>query len=127
MISRIFSSIAGRSSSVNGRASLGREVVIEAVVGRRAEGDLRAGQQRLHRLGEHMRIVVARELERVGLVARGDQRELGVAVERPVEVAQLAVDPRRERRLGEARPDRRGDVGRGRARRALRAPSRRAG
>ena len=38
------------------RAALGgrREIVIEAVVGRRAEGDLRAGKQVLHRLGEDM-------------------------------------------------------------------------
>ena len=89
-----------------------REVVIEAVVGRRAEGDLRAREQLLHRLGEDMGIIVPRQLERVGLVARGDQRKLGIALERPVEVAHLAVDPRRQRRLGEARPDRRRDVGR---------------
>ena len=75
MISRISASIAGRSSSVNGPRRVGREVVIEAVVGRRAEGDLRAGEQRLHRLGQHVRVVVARQFERVGLVARGDQRE----------------------------------------------------
>jgi hypothetical protein len=62
-----------------------------------------------------VREVVPRELERLGLVARGDQRELGIAVERPVEVAHLAVDPRRQRGLGQARADRRGDVGRGRA------------
>ena len=60
-------------------------------------------------------IIVADQLERVRLVARGDQRELGIALERPVEVAHLAVDPRRQRRLGQARADRRGDVGRRRA------------
>ena len=113
MIRRISSSIAGRSSSVNGPRSGGRrEIVIEAVVGRRAEGDLRAGKQVLHRLGEDVGIIVPDQLERVGLVARGDQRELGIALERPGEVAHLAVDPRRQRRLGEARPDRRRDVGR---------------
>ena len=99
------------------RAVLGgrREIVIEAVVGRRAEGDLRAREQLLHRLGEDVREVVADELERVLLVARGDQREARIALERAHDVAHLAVDPRRERGLGEARPDRRGDVGRGRA------------
>ena len=52
-------------------AALGRrEVVIETVVGRRAEGDLRAGIQLLHRLGEDVREVVADQLERVLLVAR---------------------------------------------------------
>ena len=88
---------------MNGR-SFGREVVIEAVVGRRAEGDLRAGEQVLHRLRHHVREVVAGELQRVGLVLRRHQRELGVALERPRQVAQLAVDPRGDRRLGEPGP-----------------------
>ena len=35
---------------------------------------------------------MARQLERVRLVARGDQRELRVALERARDVAQLAVD-----------------------------------
>ena len=102
---------------VGERPVLRREIVIEAVVGRRAEGDLRAGEEVLHRLGEDMRKIVARQFERVGLVAVGDQGELGIALERPADVAHLAIDPRRDRRLGEARPDRRGDVGGGRARR----------
>jgi hypothetical protein len=62
---------------------------------------------------------VAREFERVGLVARGDQREACVALERTSEIAQLAVDPRRERRLGQARADRRRDIRRGGAARHL--------
>jgi len=40
------------------------------------------------------------KLERVLLVTRGDQREAGVAVERPHDVAQLTVDARRDRSLG---------------------------
>ena len=56
-----------------------REVVIEAVVGRRAEGDLRARKQVLDRLGEDMREIVAHQLERVLLVARGDQGQIGIA------------------------------------------------
>ena len=72
------------------------------------------GIEVLHRLGEDMGEIVARELERVGLVARRDQGELGIALERPGEVAHLAIDPRRQRRLGEARPDRRRHVRRGR-------------
>ena len=92
-----------------------REVVIEAVVGRRSEGDLGAGIELLHRLGEDMREVVADQLQRVLLVLRGDQRQVRIALERAVEVAQFAVDPRRQRRLGQARPDRRRDIRRGRA------------
>src|SRR3569623_1341894 len=91
-------------------AVLGGEVVVEAIVGRRAEGDLRAGEKVLHRLGEDVREVVARQFERVGLVARRDQRKLGVALERATDVAQVAVDARGDRGLGEARTDRRGDV-----------------
>ena len=63
--------LLGEGAVLGGR----REVVIEAVVGRRAEGDLRSGKQVLHRLGEDVREVVADQLERLGLVARGDQRE----------------------------------------------------
>ena len=53
---------------------------------------------------------MADELERVFLVLGRDERERGVAFERTVDVAQLAVDARRERGLGEARPDRRRHV-----------------
>ena len=52
------------------------------------------------------------QLERVGFVTRGDQRQLGIALERAGKVANLAIDPRGERRLRKAGPDRRGDVGR---------------
>ena len=61
-----------RQILVGERAALGGrgEVVIEAVVGRRAEGDLRAGIKLLHRLGEDMGEVVPDQLERVLLVPR---------------------------------------------------------
>src|SRR3546814_16041129 len=52
----------------------GGEIVIESVLGRGAEGDLRAREQVLHRLGKHMRITVAHQFERVGLVLRGDRK-----------------------------------------------------
>ena len=96
-----------------------REVVIEAVVGRRAEGDLRSRKQVLHRLGEDVREIVPDQLERVRLVARGDQREARIVLERPRDVAHLAVDPRGERGLGKPRPDRRRDVGRASSLRAF--------
>ena len=62
---------------VGERAAIGRrrEVIIETVVGRRAESDLGAREQLLHRLGEDMREIVADQLERVLLVPRRDQRE----------------------------------------------------
>ncbi len=49
---------------------LAREVVIEAVVDHRADGDLRAGIKLLHRFRHHMRRVVADERERVFVLAR---------------------------------------------------------
>src|SRR3546814_11245069 len=62
-----------------------------------------------------MRIVVADEFERVGLVTAGDEREVRVGVERAPDVAHLAVDLRGERRLGEARTDIRRNLRRGSA------------
>ena len=97
----------------------GSEVVIEAVIGRRAEGDLRAGKQRLHRFGEDMSEIVPHQLQRVGFVARRHQGERGIALECPMEIAQLTIDTRRQRRLGEPRSDRRGDVRRRSPRRNL--------
>ena len=47
-----------------------REVVIEAVLDHRADGDLGAGIELLHRLGHDMRRVVADQLERLRIVAR---------------------------------------------------------
>ena len=101
------------------RAAFGRrgEVIVKAVVRRRAEGDLRAGKEALHRLGEDMGEIVPRQLQRIRLVARRDQSQFAVALERPADIAQLAIHARRDRCLGEARPDRRRDIGRRRARR----------
>ncbi len=68
-----------------------------------------------------MRVVVARQFERIGLVAAGDQRQRCIAFERTVQIAQFApgamIDTRGECGLGQSRPDRRGDIRRGGARR----------
>ena len=60
--------------------------------------------------------IVARQFERVRLVAGRDESQLAVAFKGPADVAQLPIHPRRDRGLGEAGPDRSGDVGRRRAR-----------
>ena len=83
-----------------------REIVIEAVLGRRAEGDLRLGVELLDRLGHDVRGVVTDDFEPVRLVA-GDDRDLGVMVDDGREVARAAVKLQRDRRLGEAGADRR--------------------
>ncbi len=88
-----------------------RKVIVEPIVGGRAEGDLRPRKQRLHRFGEDMGIIVPGEIERLGLIARGNQRQRGIAGEWPRQIDQLAIDPRRQRRLGEAGADGESDIG----------------
>ena len=95
----------------------GLHVVVEAIVGRGAEGDLRAGEQRLHRFGQHVGIVMPGEFQRIGLVPRGDQRQLGIAIEGAGEIAQFAVNTRGQRGFRKAGADRGGNVCRGRSRR----------
>ena len=97
----------------------GREIIIKAIVGRWAKGDLRAGEQPLHRFGEQMRIIMPRQFERVGLVLRRHQRQLRIGHDRPRQIDDLAVDTRRQRRLQQARPDARRDIRPGRAARHL--------
>jgi hypothetical protein len=89
---------------------LAHEVVVEAVLRRRAERDLRAGIELLDRLGQYMRRVVAQQRQRLGIARRHDA-DLGVVIDDVGEVFHLAVDAQRQRRLGEAGADRGGDVG----------------
>ena len=59
-----------------------------------------------------MRVIVAGQFERIGLVARGYQRECGIGLQRSPQIAQFAVHPRRECRLGQPRPDGSRNIGR---------------
>ncbi len=86
------------------------EVVVEALVRRRAERDLRAGVEFLHRLGEHVRRIVAQQLERFRIARRHDA-DFGVVIHDRRKILHLAVDLHGQRRLGEARADRCGDLG----------------
>jgi hypothetical protein len=54
------------------------EVVVEAVLDVRADGHLRAGEQLLHRFGQHVGRVVADGVQRVGVVAV-DELDLAAA------------------------------------------------
>jgi len=81
------------------------EVVVEAVLDRRPDRDLRPGIEVEHRGGQHVRRVVADEVERVLAVARGDDRDLVAVGQRPREVAKLPADLHGERRAGQPRPD----------------------
>ena len=85
------------------------EVVIEAVLDHRADGDLRARPQRLHGLRQHMRAVMPDQFQRARIVA-GDEFDFRVLLDRIVEVGEVAVERHRHRALGERRRDALGDV-----------------
>jgi hypothetical protein len=80
------------------------EVVIEAVLDRRADRDLGAGEQVLHRLGHDVRAVVPDHRQRLGVLG-ADQADLRVVRDRPVEVPQSTVDLDDEGTLGKALGD----------------------
>ena len=103
--------MAAKSSGVKG--AFAGEVVVEAVLDRGSEGDLGAGIELLHRLGQHMGAVVAQQVEGVGMGA-GDDLDPGIALDgRRREVFDSPVDFHGERRLGETRPDGSGQIGPG--------------
>ena len=81
---------------------LAGEVVVEAVLDGRADGDLGARVELLHHAGHDVGGVVARHLERLG-VPGGDHLEPDVAVERAGEVHRLAVELGDVGGLGQAR------------------------
>jgi hypothetical protein len=81
------------------------KVVVEAVLDRRADRHLGAGVELLHRLGHHVGGVVADQVE-CFRVAVGEDADLGAVRQGRREVAQLAVDPDRQRCLGQTRTDR---------------------
>ena len=103
-----------RRKILGGERRRAEEVVIEAVLDYRADRHLRVGPQRLHRLGEHVRRVVADELERARIVAI-DELDLRVGVDLFGEVRQRAVANHRDAALGQRRRDRLGDGEAGKA------------
>ena len=76
------------------------EVVIEAVLDHRPDGDLRLRPQRLHRLGEHVRGVVADQFERARIVA-ADELDLGVGVDPVGEIGERPVAHHRDAAFGQ--------------------------
>ena len=84
------------------------EVVVEAVLDRRADRDLHARVETAHRLGEQVRGRVAEDGERVGIlrVARRQDLQLGAVRERQPQILRHAVGLDEHRLLGELRPDR---------------------
>ena len=89
---------------VRGEGLIASEVVIETGGDRRADGDLRAGIEFLHRFGQHMGAVVADDLQRVGVAAR-DDLNLRVGGDSGAQILQNAVDLNGEGVFGETRAD----------------------
>ena len=90
------------------------EVVVEAVGDRGADRVLRPREQVEDRLGHQVRGRVPQHLP-ARVRVRGDDRDARVVLDRPGEIDLLPVDRGRDRGLGEALADRRGDVAGGRA------------
>ena len=87
------------------------EVVVEAVLDRRPDGDLHARVEVHDRRGEHVGGVVADEVERVLPAAIGDDLQRLVGLQRLREVAQLAVLLDGQGGARQPRADRSGGVG----------------
>ncbi len=81
------------------------EVVVEAVLDHRPDGDLGAGPQRLHGLGHDVRAVVADQLQRLRIGAHDDP-DRGILLDRVGEVGEPPVDDHRHGLLGERLGDR---------------------
>ena len=76
------------------------EVVVEAVLDRRADGHLGAREQLLHRLGHHVGGVVAQGVEQRRVVA-GEDLQPAAALQRPVQIEHGAVEPHDRGLLGQ--------------------------
>ena len=98
---------------------LAMEIVIEPVLDRRADGDLRLGVEFQHRLGHHMRGVMA-DRGKDRLVLGRQQRQRRILLDLAGQVPLLAIDNRQHRGLGKTRTDICGD-GRRRDRRVIAA------
>ena len=110
------STIARMRASMRPRSSVGErgpagevEVVVEAVLDRRADGVFGAGEQVADGLGQHVGGGVAEHVA-AGVGVGGDDGHLAAVGQRCREVDLGAVDGGRHRRLGQAPTDRLGQV-----------------
>ena len=81
------------------------EIVIEAVLDRGPDGDLGAGMQRLHRLGQHVRRIVADQPEGRFVLA-GDEHHACIVFDGARQVGQHPVHLHRQRRARQPGTDR---------------------
>ncbi len=101
-----------RRQVVGGERLVAEEVVVEAVLDHRPDGDLGAGIELLHGLGHHMGGIVADQLQRAGIVT-GDDLDLCVGFDCVAEIGKLAVQRHRHRLLGERLGNAFGDLAAG--------------
>ena len=98
-----------------GQGPVGLDVVVPAVLQRRADAEVGAGEQMLYRLGHHMGRGVP-ESVLAALVLKGEDLQGAVLVQNGAQVAHLAVHLGSAGALVEAHADALGHVGRGHAR-----------
>src|SRR5262249_60135096 len=95
---------------LRGEGSLAQEFIKKAVLDRRADAELHVGKKLEHCRRKQVRGRVAEDFERLGVVA-GEDGELGVALEWPGEIHELAGavsdrgDARYQGLLGKSRGD----------------------
>ncbi len=97
---------------VVGEGAVGAEVVEEAVLDHRADGDLGAGEELLHRHGHEVGGGVADGVD-AGFGLGGDDLDFGTVGDGRVDVDDLAVDLAGDGVFRQPPADRRGDVGDG--------------
>ena len=90
---------------LNGLGEAGRVALTQAMGKDAAENFMQQARSKIFLRSEDQATVsyacwLAGEFERIRLVARRHKRQLGIAVKGAAQVAQLAVHPRRQRRLG---------------------------
>ncbi len=98
-----------RREILRGERLVAEEIVVEAVLDHRPDGDLGAGPQGLHRLRQHVRSIMADQLQRPRVVA-ANEFDLCVALYLVGEIGERPVERHGDRALGERRRDRPGDV-----------------
>ena len=114
-IDDFFHAFFNRLKVVEAERHLACEVVVKAVFDNRPDGDLRAGEQLLHRFGQHMRAIMAHQFDAI-LIGSGNNSHLGIGLDRAGKVNHLAIDLPSERffgqrfgnRIGKSQPVNRG-------------------
>ena len=95
-----FHALFNRFQIVEMKRFLARKIVIKAVFNHRPDGHLRAGKKLLHRLGQHMRAVMAQKLNAL-IIRRRDDRHLGIGLDGARQINHLAIDFPSQRFFGQ--------------------------